>query len=70
MNYPMLNEVSEAAVCKRMLEVAQRQLEVLETKLTERVLPHEQYLQTIGAAIAMRAIVVELDGEYRRGFPS
>jgi len=64
----LLNPREDAAACKAMIEAAKTRLKVLETELTHSVLERDNYLQRIGAAIAMRTSVLEMEREYQRRF--
>ena len=64
----LLNPAPDADGCQAMLDVARKQLQRRDNELTTAVLDRENYLQKIGAANALRALITEMEREYARRF--
>lgn len=68
MRHGLLNPTVEASVCRKMIDEAEAQLRSLEGELVIVTLPHEVYLEKIGAAKALRATISALQSIHDREF--
>lgn len=64
-NVPLLNPQLELEGARKMVAATEDHLDRLEAKLTGTVLERDEYLKTIGAALALRQLFESLQSQYR-----
>jgi hypothetical protein len=64
-NIPLLNPQIELEGAQKMVAAVEDQLDRVEVRLTSTVLDREEYLKTIGAALALQQAYETLKSQYR-----